>query len=70
MTDDPRWGSRSIEKARKIHRIVMENMVFALGAKGIFIILAGLGMANMWITLIADVGAALPAVMNSARVLR
>jgi Cd2+/Zn2+-exporting ATPase len=48
----------------------MENVVFALGAKGIFIVLAGLGMANMWIALIADVGVALLAVMNSVRALR
>jgi Cd2+/Zn2+-exporting ATPase len=49
---------------------VLGNIVFALGAKGVFIALAVLGMANMWLALIADVGVALVAVLNSARALR
>jgi Cd2+/Zn2+-exporting ATPase len=48
----------------------MENVAFALGAKGIFIALAVLGLANMWIALIADVGVALLAILNSTRALR
>ena len=70
MTDDPRRIPEAIERARKIHRIVIGNVVFALGAKGIFIVLAGFGLANMWIALIADVGVALAAILNSARALR
>jgi Cd2+/Zn2+-exporting ATPase len=70
MTDDPRRVPEAIERARKTRRIVMENIAFALGAKGFFIILAGLGMANMWIALIADVGVALAAVLNSTRALK
>jgi Cd2+/Zn2+-exporting ATPase len=48
----------------------MENVVFALGAKGAFIALAVTGEANMWLALIADVGVALIAILNSARALR
>ena len=69
MTDDPRRIPETIERARKIHRIVMGNVAFALGAKGVFILLAGLGMANMWIAIVADVGVALAAILNSARAL-
>jgi Cd2+/Zn2+-exporting ATPase len=48
----------------------MQNVVFALAAKGVFIVLAGMGMANMWMALIADVGVAVAAILNSARALR
>jgi Cd2+/Zn2+-exporting ATPase len=70
MTDDPRRVPEAIERARKTHRIVIGNVAFALGAKGIFILLAGMGMANMWFALIADVGVALAAILNSTRALR
>jgi len=70
MTDDPRRVPEAIERAKKTRRIVMGNIAFALGAKGFFIVLAALGMANMWVALIADVGVALAAVLNSTRALR
>jgi Cd2+/Zn2+-exporting ATPase len=70
MTDDPRRVPEAIERARKTRRIVMGNIAFALGAKGFFIVLAGLGMANMWVALIADVGVTLAAVLNSTRALK
>jgi Zn2+/Cd2+-exporting ATPase len=70
MTDDPRRVPEAIERARKTRRIVMGNIAFALGAKGFFLVLAGLGMANMWVALVADVGVALAAVLNSTRALR
>jgi Cd2+/Zn2+-exporting ATPase len=70
MTDDPRRIPEAVERARKTRRIVMGNVIFALGAKGIFIFLAAIGMANMWIAIIADVGVALAAILNSARAIR
>jgi Cd2+/Zn2+-exporting ATPase len=70
MTDDPRRVPEAIERSRKTRRIVLGNVVFALGAKGVFITLAILGLANMWLALIADVGVALAAILNSTRALR
>jgi Cd2+/Zn2+-exporting ATPase len=70
MTSDPRRVPEAIKRARKTRHIVMGNVLFALGAKGIFITLAALGLANMWLALIADVGVALAAILNSARALR
>jgi Cd2+/Zn2+-exporting ATPase len=69
MTSDPRRVPEAIERARKTCRIITENVAFALAAKGIFIFLAGMGMANMWLALIADVGVALAAILNSTRAL-
>jgi Cd2+/Zn2+-exporting ATPase len=70
MTDDLRRVPEAISRARRTRRIIMENVALALGTKGIFIVLAGLGMANMWLALIADVGVCLAAVVNSTRTLR
>ena len=70
MTDEPLRIPEAIERARKTHRIITGNVLFALGAKGAFIALASLGIANMWIALIADVGVALAAILNSTRAFR
>jgi Cd2+/Zn2+-exporting ATPase len=70
MTDDPRRVPEAIERARRTHAIILQNVVFALAAKGVFITLAVMGEANMWLALIADVGVALIAILNSARALR
>jgi Cd2+/Zn2+-exporting ATPase len=70
MTSDPRRVPEAIGRARKTRRIILENLIFALGAKGIFITLAVLGMANMWLALAADVGVAVAAILNASRALR
>jgi Cd2+/Zn2+-exporting ATPase len=48
-------------------RIVMQNVVFALGVKAAFLLLGAAGEANMWEAVIADVGVALLATLNSIR---
>ena len=70
MTDDPRRVPEAIERSRRTRRIVMGNVAFALAAKGLFILLAVMGAANMWIALIGDVGVALAAILNASRALR
>jgi Cd2+/Zn2+-exporting ATPase len=70
MTGDPRRVPEAIERARKTRGIILGNVAFALGAKGFFIILAVLGMANLWLALFADVGVCLLAILNSTRALR
>ncbi|MDR1239149.1 MAG: heavy metal translocating P-type ATPase [Treponema sp.] len=70
MTGDPRRVPEAIGRARRTRRIIMENVAFALGAKGVFISLAVLGLANMWLALLADVGVAVAAILNSTRALR
>ena len=51
-------------------RIVRMNIVFALGVKGLVLILGALGIANMWAAVFADVGVAVIAILNSMRTLR
>jgi Cd2+/Zn2+-exporting ATPase len=43
--------------------------VFALGVKILCLILAAVGIANMWLAIIADVGVMILAVLNAIRCL-
>jgi Zn2+/Cd2+-exporting ATPase len=70
MTDAPSKVAEAIQVARKTHAIVVQNIVFALVVKGIFIILGIFGLATMWEAVFADVGVALAAIFNSTRVLK
>ena len=69
MDDNPDKLPVAIRIARKTKRIVRENIVFALGIKGIVLILGALGLANMWAAVFADVGVAMIAICNAIRTL-
>ena len=51
-------------------RIVWQNIVFALGVKIIILLLAALGLANMWLAIFGDVGVTVIAILNAMRALR
>ena len=70
MDDNPLKIAQAIELARKCMGIVYENIVFALGVKGICLILGAIGIANMWLAIFADVGVMVIAVLNAIRCLR
>ena len=69
MDDDPMKISKAIKIARKCLRIVKENIVFAIGIKVLFLLLAAIGIANMWMAIFADVGVMILAVINAIRCL-
>jgi len=70
MDDRPSRVPRAIRIARKTRRVVLQNIVLAVGVKSAFIALGVFGIATMWEAVFADVGVALMAVLNSLRVLR
>ena len=70
MDDDIRKISNVIKISRKTMAIVKQNIVFALGVKGLVLILGAIGMASMWAAVFADVGVAVIAILNSMRTLR
>lgn len=53
--------------AARTRSIVFQNIVFALGVKAVFLALGASGGAGMWEAVIADVGVALAAILNSIR---
>ena len=70
MDDDPAKLATAMDIARKCLRIVRENIVFALGVKALFLVLGALGAANLWGAVFADVGVAVIAILNAARMLK
>ena len=69
MDDDPVKIAKAIRISRKCIGIVYQNIYFALGVKGICLLLGALGIANMWIAIFADVGVMVIAVLNAIRAL-
>ena len=70
MDDRPSNIARAISVARKSMGIVRENIVFALGVKFAVLVLAAVGLANMWLAVFADVGVAVLAILNAMRCMR
>ncbi len=71
MDDSPSKVVTAIEAARHTHRIVWQNIYFALGFKAVIIILDVIfGACPLWLAVFADVGVALLAVLNSLRAFR
>ncbi len=69
MDDDPKKIAKAIKISRKCIGIVRQNIVFALGIKLICLILGAVGLANMWIAILSDVGVMILAVLNAIRAL-
>ncbi len=67
MDDKPSNIAKAVRIARKTMRIVHQNIVFALAIKFIVLILAAVGIANMWLAVFADVGVAVIAILNAMR---
>jgi len=70
MTDEPSKIVTAIKIAKRTKTIVMQNIVFALGVKGVILLLGAFGIATMWEAVFGDVGVALIAVLNSMRVMK
>ena len=70
MDDKPSNIAVAIRIARKTMGIVRQNIGFALGIKFAVLILAAIGIANMWWAVFADVGVAVLAILNSMRCLK
>ena len=51
--------------AKKIMKIVYENIIFAIAIKLVVLVLGALGYANMWLAIFADVGVACLCIINA-----
>ena len=67
QTDEPAKVVEAIAIGRRTHRIVLQNIVFAIGVKVLVMVLGVFGVATRWEAVFADSGVALLAVMNSIR---
>ena len=69
MEDAPSKLGEAIRIARYTRKIIVQNIIFALGVKIIFLALGAAGIVTMWGAVFADVGVALIAILNSTRTL-
>jgi Cd2+/Zn2+-exporting ATPase len=70
MDDRPSKIVTAIKISQKTLRIVMQNIIFALGVKLLVLLFGTLGLANMWEAVFADVGVAVIAIGNASRALQ
>ncbi len=70
MTDEPSKIAQAMKISEKTLKIVRENIIFALGIKFLVLLLAAIGMANMWAAVFADVGVAFIAILNAMRAMK
>lgn len=69
QTDQPSKVATAIIIGRTTRNIVRQNIVGAIGVKGVVLLAGTLGYATLWGAVFADVGVALLAVLNAVRIL-
>lgn len=65
--DRPSMLAEAVRTGRDTRLIVRQNIILAVGVKVLVMLLGLLGIANLWFAVFADVGVALLAVLNAAR---
>ncbi|MHB1013217.1 MAG: heavy metal translocating P-type ATPase [Desulfobacteria bacterium] len=69
MGDDLRKIPFAVRLGRRTLRIIRFNIAFSLATKAVFLVLATIGMATLWMGVAADMGASLFVIGNSMRLL-
>ena len=70
MTDEIGKIATGIKIGRNTKKIVIQNIILALGLKILVLILGAFGLATMWEAVFADVGVSIIAILNSIRALK
>lgn len=70
MKDDISSLADALHIAKATKHIVIQNIIFALGVKSIFLVLGAFGIASMWEAVFGDVGVMIIAVLNAMRILK
>jgi len=66
-TDEPSKVALAVKKAKKTHKIVLQNIIGSIAIKVVVLALIAFGFSGMWLAVFADVGVNLLAVLNSLR---
>ncbi|MFN3467618.1 MAG: heavy metal translocating P-type ATPase, partial [Candidatus Brocadiales bacterium] len=70
MADDLTKIPFALGLSRQTLRVIKQNIIFAIGVKAVFLGLATMGMATLWMAVGADMGASLIVIFNGLRLLR
>ncbi|MGL4605923.1 MAG: heavy metal translocating P-type ATPase [Eubacteriaceae bacterium] len=70
MKDDPLDIVKSVDIAKFTRKIMIQNIVLALGIKIFVLGLTVLGLGELYLAIFADVGAAILTILNTSRILK
>jgi Cd2+/Zn2+-exporting ATPase len=70
VRDDLRQLPVAVRLGRKTLRIIRVNIALSLATKAVFVTLAVLGYATLWMAVAADMGTSLAVIANGMRLLR
>ena len=70
MTDELNKIVDGIEISKKTNKIIIQNLIFAIGVKILTLLLSLFGIADMWQAVFADVGKTLITIFNTLRILK
>ena len=70
MSEDPERLSFLMRHSQRSLAVVKQNLAVALGSKLVFLVIAMLGLATLWMAIAADMGATLLVTFNGLRMLR
>ncbi len=70
MSDELLRIPYAMRLSRSTVRNIQVNIAVSLGLKAVFLVLAALGMATLWMAVVADMGASLLVIANGLRLLR
>ena len=70
MNDDLQRVAETVRLSKRTHAVLWQNITLALGIKSVFLVMAVVGTATMWMAVFADMGASLLVVGNGLRLLR
>lgn len=70
MTDELNKIVDGIEISKKTNKIIIQNLIFAIGVKILTLLLSLFGIADMWQVVFADVGTTLITIFNTLRILK
>ena len=70
MEDELDRIPEAFQLGRKAARIIRTNIAFALAIKLVFVVLGGMGLATLWMAVVADMGSSLAVILNGLRALK
>ena len=70
MADDLSHLPFAIRISRATARVLRQNIFFSIAIKAVFLVLALIGWATLWMAVAADMGASLAVIINGLRLLR
>ena len=70
MKDDLDHLPDAVHTARRARAVILQNVVFSLGLKAVFLALSLPGLTTLWMAVFADMGASLLVTLNGMRMLR